>query len=324
MRARRERSTTERIDAENYVGTTLFMIRLTQLFPLWALIISVWAWLQPGAFDTFGDWIVPLLAVVMFGMGLTLQVSDFERILRMPGLITTGLLLQYTIMPAAALTIATLFGFDPVMTAGMVLVGASPGGTASNVICYLARGNVALSISLTAISTLLAIVMTPLLALMLIGASIQVPADKMLLSILYMVIVPVALGVSVNRYAGHRLKPLRHVFPFISVAAIVFIIAIIIALNADQLGRIGIVLVAAVMLHNSIGLVFGYYAGRTLGYSTTECRTLAIEVGMQNSGLAVALAIQYFSAAAALAGAIFSIWHNLSGSMLAAFWAKQR
>ena len=296
---------------------------MTQLFPLWAIIFSTLAWLQPDLFNSFKSWIVPLLSVVMFGMGLTLSVADFKRALQMPRLIAFGVILQYSIMPVSALVIATAFSLDPVITAGMVLVGASPGGTASNVICYLARGNVALSISLTAISTVLAVVLTPLLALLLIDTSIQVPAGKMLLSILYMVIIPVGLGVMLHTYAGKWLEPVSHVFPFISVAAIVFIIAIIVALNAEQLGQIGAGMLLAVGLHNGAGLLLGYYASRALGYAPRECRTLAIEVGMQNSGLAVALAIKYFNATAALPGAIFSIWHNLSGSALAGFWSKR-
>ena len=299
------------------------LVRITQLFPLWAIVFSVLAWLHPALFSSFKSWIVPLLSVVMFGMGLTLHVADFKRALKMPKLIASGIALQYSVMPASAFIISMVFGLDPVLTAGMVLVGASPGGTASNVICYLARGNVALSITLTAVSTMLAVILTPLLALLLIDASIQVQAAKMLLSILYMVIIPVSLGVMLNQTAGKRLEPVSHVFPLISVTAIVFIIAIIVSLNADNIGQIGPGLLLAVVLHNGAGLFMGYTASRLLGYQPAECRTLAIEVGMQNSGLAVALAIKYFTATAALPGAIFSIWHNLSGSILAGFWSKQ-
>ena len=300
------------------------LIRMTQLFPLWAIVFSVLAWVQPSLFVAFKSWIVPLLAVVMFGMGLSLHVSDFKRALRMPRLIISGIALQYSIMPIGALMISTALHLDPVITAGMVLVGASPGGTASNVICYLARGNVALSITLTAISTLLAIVFTPLLAWLLIDSSIHVPASQMLLSLINIVILPVGIGVMLNHFAGKQLAPVSHVFPLISVTAIVFIIAIIVGLNQSNLSQVGVTLMLAVVLHNAIGLICGYYVSRALGYQPSECRTLAIEVGMQNSGLAVALAIKHFSATAALPGAIFSIWHNLSGSVLAGFWSKRR
>lgn len=293
------------------------------MFPFWAILFSLLAWVQPSLFIPFKSWIVPLLAVVMFGMGLSLHVSDFKRAMSMPRLIISGVALQYSVMPIGALLISMAFNLDPVITAGMVLVGASPGGTASNVICYLARGNVALSISLTAVSTLLAIVFTPLLAWLLIDSSIHVPAGQMLLSLINIVILPVGIGVMLNHFAGRRLAPVSHVFPLISVTAIVLIIAIIVGLNQNNLSQAGLTLLLAVVLHNGIGLICGFYASRLLGYQPSECRTLAIEVGMQNSGLAVALAIKHFTATAALPGAIFSIWHNLSGSVLAGFWSKR-
>jgi BASS family bile acid:Na+ symporter len=259
----------------------------------------------------------------MFGMGLTLHLSDFKYVLQMPRLIFAGIALQYTIMPLTAVVLSNLMGLDPILTAGMILVGTCPGGTASNVICYLARGNVALSITLTAVSTFLAVILTPALTAELVSKTIDVPVVDMLLSILYMVIIPVSAGVVLNHVAGKILKPVRPVFPLLSVIAIVFIIAIIVSLNAQQVHQIGATVLIAVMLHNSTGLFLGYFTSRLLGYSPAECRTLAIEVGMQNSGLAVALAIKYFTATAALPGAIFSIWHNLSGSILAGFWSSR-
>ncbi len=298
--------------------------RLTQLFPFWAIIISLLAWQYPELFRSYEPWIVPLLSVVMFGMGLTLHLSDFAYVLQMPRLIFAGIVLQYTIMPLTAVVLSDLMGLDPVLTAGMILVGSCPGGTASNVICYLARGNVALSITLTAVSTLLAVVLTPTLTAELVSKNIDVPVLDMLLSILYMVIIPVSAGILLNHVAGKILKPVKIVFPLVSVTAIVFIIAIIVSLNAQQVHQIGAAVLVAVMLHNTAGLFLGYFTSRFLGFSPTECRTLAIEVGMQNSGLAVALAIKYFTASAALPGAIFSIWHNLSGSILAGFWSSRK
>ena len=299
------------------------MIRLTQLFPVLAIIASLAAWRFPDLFTAYKSWILPLLAVVMFGMGLTLHLSDFKYVLQMPRLIIAGVVLQYTIMPLTAVALSHVMGLDPMLTAGMVLVGTCPGGTASNVICYLAKGNVALSITLTAVSTFLAVLLTPALTVQLVSKSIPVPATDMLLSILVMVIIPVSAGVLLNHLAGRLLKPVRSVFPLLSVATIVIIIAIIVALNAHHVHRIGMTVMIAVMLHNGAGLALGYLSSRLLGHSPTEARTLAIEVGMQNSGLAVALAIKYFSAAAALPGAVFSIWHNLSGSVLAAFWSHR-
>jgi BASS family bile acid:Na+ symporter len=298
--------------------------RLTQLFPIWAIIFSLLAWQYPELFRSYESWIVPLLSVVMFGMGLTLHLSDFGYMLQIPRLIFAGIALQYTIMPLTAVVLSDLMQLDPVLTAGMILVGTCPGGTASNVICYLARGNVALSITLTAVSTFLAVILTPALTAELVSKTIDVPVVDMLLSILYMVIIPVSAGVMLNHVAGTLLKPVVPVFPLLSVIAIVFIIAIIVSLNAHQVHQIGVTVLIAVMLHNSAGLFLGYSTSRLLGYSPAECRTLAIEVGMQNSGLAVALAIKYFTATAALPGAIFSIWHNLSGSILAGFWSSRK
>ena len=300
------------------------MIRLTQLFPLLAIIASVLAWQFPDLFTPYKSWIMPLLSLVMFGMGLTLHLSDFSNVLQMPRLILVGITLQYTIMPLTAVALSSVMGLDPYLTAGMVLVGTSPGGTASNVICYLAKGNVALSITLTAVSTFLAVILTPVLTEQLVSKSVAVPALDMLLSIFIMVIIPVSAGVLLNHIAGKLLKPVRLVFPLLSMMTIILIITIIVSLNAHQVHKIGVTVLVAVMLHNAAGLALGYFSSRLLGYSPAECRTLAIEVGMQNSGLAVALAIKYFTATAALPGAIFSIWHNLSGSVLAGFWSSRK
>jgi len=295
------------------------MNTIIRLFPLWAILLSGVALATPEVFIDLKSAIIPLLTIIMFSMGLTLTMDDFKRALAMPGLIFSGLVLQYSVMPLAALLVTMLL----TLTIGFVLLGSSPGGTASNVITYLARGNVALSITLTSLSTMLAVALTPALTLMLADADIDVPAMKMLINILYMVIFPVSLGILLNHfYAAHVNKVARYL-PLVAVSAIVLIIAIITALNRDQLGDLGMVLLLAVMLHNIIGITAGYAIAAMLGYPERERRTLAIEVGMQNSGLAVALAIKHFSAAAALPGAVFSIWHNISGSLLALIWSRK-
>jgi len=299
------------------------MTYLIRLFPLWAIFLSVIAFFNPAPFIELKVIIIPLLAIIMFSMGLTLNIIDFKRALAMPKLIFTGLLLQYCIMPLTALLIARVLQLDPAMTIGMILVGACPGGTASNVITYLAKGNVALSISLTSLSTLLAIVLTPAITLLIADASIDVPAGNMLTSIFYIVILPVASGLTINHYFSRQLKAITPHLPLLAILAIVLIIAIITALNIEQFAQLGGTILLAVILHNAAGLFLGYSGAKLLGYPVKECRTLAIEVGMQNSGLAVALAIKHFSVAAALPGAIFSIWHNLSGSALAFFWSKK-
>jgi len=296
---------------------------LTRFFPLWAIGFSVIAYFNPAPFTEMKAVIIPLLAIIMFSMGLTLSLDDFKRALFMPKLIISGLALQYCVMPFAAMLIARVMQLDPVLTIGMILLGSCPGGTASNVITYLARGNVALSISLTSLSTVLAIVLTPAITLFIADTSIEVPAGKMLISILYMVILPVALGLALNQYFSKHIKIISPYLPLVAIFAIILIIGIITALNVDQFAQLGTTILLAVILHNTIGLFIGYYGAKALGYPEKECRTLAIEVGMQNSGLAVALAIKHFTVAAALPGALFSIWHNLSGSTLAFFWSKR-
>ena len=243
--------------------------------------------------------------------------------LRRPGVLGLGTLLQFGGMPALAVLVARSLGLGPELATGLVLVGSCPGGTASNVICFLARADVALSITLTAVSTVLAILATPLLTDLWVGASVDVDVPGMIASIFRIVLVPVALGVAVNTWLGDRIAPLARVFPLVSVVAIVLVIAIVVALSADRLAELSVPLFAAVALHNAAGLGLGYGAGAALRLPEAERRTLAIEVGMQNSGLGVALAVKHFSALAALPGAIFSIWHNLSGSLLASLWSRR-
>ncbi|SIT65708.1 bile acid:Na+ symporter, BASS family [Ectothiorhodosinus mongolicus] len=294
------------------------------LFPLWAIIFTGLALWQPALFASGRDLIVPLLGLVMFGMGMTLTWQNFRDVLARPSYLGLGLSLQYLIMPLAALAVGLALNLPPALIAGMVLVGASPGGTASNVVSYLAKGDVALSITLTTASTLVAVIATPLLTLILVGERVPVPVLGMLQSIFQMVILPVALGVTINQFFGARLQPIKPLFPLISVVAIVAIIAIIVGLNSDNIAQMGALVALAVVLHNALGLGGGYAAGWWLTRDHKIARTLAIEVGMQNSGLAVALAVKHFSVAAALPGALFSIWHNISGSLLAAIWSRRQ
>ena len=296
---------------------------LTGLFPLWALLGSLLAWMMPGGFAPLKPAIVPLLGLVMFGMGMTLTGHDFLNVLRRPFPVFLGVMMQFLLMPFAAWALAAGAGLPPQLTVGLILVGCSPGGTASNVICYLARGDVALSITLTMASTLLAVVATPLLTLFYAGETVPVPALDILITVFKIIFLPVMLGVLVNHFFHRALSPVRRVFPLLSVLSIVLIIMIIVALNHDSLANIASGVAAVVVLHNLIGLLGGYWLPRWLGREERECRTLAIEVGMQNSGLAVALAVKYFSVTAALPGALFSIWHNLSGSLLAGLWRRQ-
>lgn len=300
------------------------MQRLTLLFPLWALLGSALAYAHPELFAPWQRAIVPLLAIIMLGMGMTLTAEDFRRVATRPMLIALGVGIQYAVMPLAAFVISRLLGLSPALTVGMVLVGSSAGGTASNVITYLGRGDVALSVTLTMTSTLLAVFATPALTWFYAGQVVPVPATGILLSVFEIVVVPVLAGVALNSLFHRPLSRLQPAFPILSMLAIVVIIAIIVALNRPRLTVVGLPVALAVIAHNLIGLAAGFWVPKRLGYDTRTCRTLAIEVGMQNSGLSVALAVQHFSALAALPGAIFSVWHNLSGAALAGFWSHRR
>jgi len=296
--------------------------RFNQLFPIWALALSCIAFYFPELFTSLKPSIIYLLALVMLGMGITLKLDDFKNLLSLKHLVLVGLILQFTIMPLSAWLISFTFGLSVPLLTGMILVGACPGGTASNVICYLAKGNVALSLAITSCSTLLAVIATPLLTWLYLGESVEVPITSMMLTMLKVVILPVSLGVMMNHFLSSKLNIMIKIFPSISILSICLIIAIIVAINQHKLQTLALTVITAVMLHNLIGLASGYFVSKFLGYEHKVSKTLAIEVGMQNSGLAVALANQYFQPIAALPGAVFSIWHNLSGSILATIWSK--
>jgi BASS family bile acid:Na+ symporter len=297
--------------------------RATDLFPVWAVLFSALAWWAPGVFAPARPAIVPLLGLIMFGMGATLTPRDFADVVRRPAILGLGAALQFGGMPALAWVVARGLDLPPELGVGLVLVGSCPGGTASNVICFLARADVALSITLTAVSTVLAVVATPLLTELWVGASVDVDVPGMIASIFRIVLVPVALGVALNTWLGDRIAPAKRIFPLVSVAAIVLVIAIVVALSHERLAELSVLLLLAVALHNAAGLAFGWAVARAFRLPEAQRRTLAIEVGMQNSGLAVALAVKHFTALAALPGAVFSVWHNLSGSLLAAFWSRR-
>jgi len=287
-------------------------------------VCSWLAFQYPDQFIDFKPAIIPLLSVIMFTMGMTLSVDDFKRVFQTPKVIGLGVVLQYGLMPLFAFIIAKVLHLPLELMVGLILLGACPGGTASNVMCFLCRGDVALSITLTAVSTVLAVVFTPFITWLYIGQEVAVPIVSMMITVFKIIVLPVFLGVVINRYLGTVLQPVKPFLPLFAMAAIVFIIAIIVALNVEQLSQIALAISIAIMLHNSLGLLSGYWLAKSLGYDESVCRTLAIEVGMQNSGLGVALATKYFSAMVALPSAFFSIWHNISGSLLASYWLSKK
>ena len=264
-----------------------------------------------------------LLGVIMFGMGLSMRPADFRIVARHPGAVLLGVLAQYTIMPLLGWGIAHAFGLPPLLVVGMILVGASPGGTSSNVIVYLARGDVALSVAMTSISTLLAPFITPLLVLALAGSTLDVSAGDMFLSILQVVLLPVVGGLLLRTFAGRLVAGILPVLPLVSVLGIVLVVTGVVGANADAVMTTGLLLGLAVIAHNTLGLALGYLVGLAGRLPETGRRALSVEVGMQNSGLAASLATAHFEPLAALPGALFSVWHNLSGAAVATFWARR-
>ena len=265
----------------------------------------------------------PLLGVIMFGMGLTLRADDFRIVFSRPKDVIIGCLAQFTVMPLLAWALAKIFALDEALTVGVVLVGCCPGGTASNVITYLAKGDLALSVGMTGVSTLLAPVLTPLLVLLLAGQTVNVDVTGMLLSILWVVILPIAAGLLVKRFWPRQTTAATAYLPALSTLAICAIVLIVIAANASKLMSSGLIIILVVMLHNIGGLAVGYAIGTLLGMPAAKRKAVSIEVGMQNSGLASSLATLHFAAypLATIPGAIFSVWHNISGAIVAKIYS---
>jgi BASS family bile acid:Na+ symporter len=264
--------------------------------------------------------VVPLLGVIMLGMGATLSGKDFLLAFKKPQATLLGVALQFLLMPLLAFAIGHLLKLPRDQFAGLVMVGAVAGGTASNVITYLAGGDVALSITMTACSTAAGVVLTPLLAQILLAQTVEVPAWEMFKSILLMVALPVSLGLVINRVFRKHIHFIETVSPIISAIGIVLVIGIVVSLNSSNLQSCGLLVLSAVVLHNFLGMLSGYLLAKLCRCSSKTAITIAIEVGMQNSGLAAALAKTFFGAAATLPGAIFSVWHNISGALLAALY----
>ena len=267
----------------------------------------------------------PLLGVIMFGMGLTLKAEDFRVVFSRPKDVLVGCLAQFTVMPLLAFLLTRVFRLEPALAIGVILVGCCPGGTASNVITYLAKGDLALSVGMTAVSTLLAPVLTPLLVWLLAGETVDVDVIGMLLSILWVVILPIVLGLLVKRFWPRTTERASDYLPALSSLAICVIVLIVIAANAHKLLDGGWVILAVVVLHNVCGLAAGYLIGSMLRLTPAKRRAISVEVGMQNSGLASSLATLHFAAypLATIPGALFSVWHNISGSVVARIYSRK-
>ena len=285
------------------------------------MAFAVIAFLKPEYFLWVQPFVKQLIGGIMFCMGATLKFVDFKKVVTKPKLILVGILLQYTCMPLLAYTISKTLHLPTEQLIGMVLVGCCPGGTASNLITFFSKGNVALSVSLTLCSTLLAPLLTPLILYVLLAQEVPLDVTELMKSIFWIVFFPIMDALVIRHYFEEQFQKISFIFPSIAIVFISVVVAYIIGIDKDLLVGVPVLLFLAVVLHNGLGYILGYFISKMLRFSEKNARTIAIEVGMQNSGLGLALANQFFSAAVALPSALFSIWHNLSGVFLAKKWA---
>lgn len=269
-------------------------------------------------------WVNYLLGIVMFGMGLTLKLNDFKVVFSRPKDVIIGCLAQFIIMPLLAFILTKVFNLPPELAVGVILVGTCPGGTSSNVMTYLSKGDVALSVGMTAVSTILAPLLTPILTKIYAGQTVDVNLLNMFLSIVKVVLVPIVLGFVINHFFEKFTQQIVRILPLISTIAIIMIVATVVSHNAQRLMTCGFLVIIVVILHNILGYACGYGVGKVLKLDRTKCRALSIEVGMQNSGLATSLAATHFAgmALATVPGAVFSVWHNISGAVYANILAR--
>ena len=299
-----------------------FISRWMALLVLLVAGLALWV---PEAFSAIDTWYInPILGLIMFGMGLTLSLDDFRIVFSHPKDVLTGCLAQFTVMPLLAWLLAKAFALPDELALGVMLVGCCPGGTSSNVITYLAKGDLALSVGMTATSTVLAPLLTPLLVWLLAGTMVDVDAVGMLLSILYVVIAPIADGLICQKYLPKLTSKLIPYLPAFSTLMIMAVVVIVVSHTAARLLSAGLLIVLVVMLHNLLGYTIGYLIGQLLRLPKPKRVAISVEVGMQNSGLASSLAVLHFAAypLATIPGAIFSVWHNISGALIAKWYGR--
>ena len=297
-----------------------YLVKVSQFvnktFALWVIIFGILGFIFPEIFKLVGPYVPVLLGVVMFGMGLTLSTADFREVVRRPKEVLTGVVAQFTIMPLSAYALCVLLNLPADVAVGMMLLGCAPGGTASNVVTFIARGDVALSVTVT-----------PALMYVFANQWLAIDPASMFLSIVQMILLPIAAGVVIHKLAGDKnVEKCVAALPIVSVGAIVVIAAAVVAATRAQLLNVGLLIFAAVAVQNAVGMLLGWYAARFMGMSLSKRKTLAFEVGMQNSGLAVALATLHFAAApaTALPAAVAALWHNVASPAVASWVQKWR
>ena len=292
-------------------------------FAIWVILFAVFAYLIPSGFTWIAPQISLLLGIIMFGMGLTLSLNDFKGIVKAPKSVIIGVIAQYTIMPLLAFGLATVFQLPAEVAVGVILVGCCPGGTASNVMTFLAKGNTALSVTVTAVSTILAPILTPALTLLFASKWLPVSAGEMFLSIVQIVLIPIVLGIVVRLLFKKQVEKSTGVLPLVSVIGIVAVASAVVAVNKDAIATTGLLIFSVVILHNILGLLIGFLLAKVIRLDFRDQKAISIEVGMQNSGLGSALALAHFAPIAAVPSALFSVWHNISGPLLATWWGKR-
>lgn len=296
---------------------------LTRFMGVIIIAFSALALWQPWIFSWVAPHISTMLGIIMLGMGMTLHWQDFSHVLRHPRDLGLGLVVQFGCMPLLAFALCHVFALPPELAMGMILVGTAPGGTASNVLTFIARGDVAFSVAMTAAATLVSLLLTPPLTWLLGGVWVPVDMGGLFWSIVKIVLVPVLLGLLLHHFQRGLVDRLMPFLPLASALIITLVIAGIIAVNAQNILSAGPAIFAAVIAHNLLGLAVGWFAACRLRFAPPRRRALAIEIGTQNSGLATALALAHFTPAAAIAGALFSVWQNISGALLSNFWATR-
>ena len=298
---------------------------IQKTFALWVVLFSGIALWMPELFIWLKAYIPWVLGLIMFGMGMTMTAADFKGVLQSPKAVLIGVAAQFIVMPGLAYVLCKAFALPAEIAVGVILVGCCPGGTASNVITYMARGNTALSVACTSVSTILAPLLTPAIFYLLASQWIEINALSMLLSILQVVLFPILLGLIARSLLKRQVESYIQVMPLISVLSIVLIVAAIIAGSKAQILESALLILGVVMLHNGLGYLLGFWASKCFKLPYADCKAVAIEVGMQNSGLGVALAAAHFAASpiTAVPSAIFSLWHNISGPALASYWASK-
>lgn len=305
------------------------LLRFTQFvqktFALWVIIFAALALWQPEFFVWLKAYIPWILGIIMLGMGMTMTVDDFKGVLQSPKAVLIGVVAQFVVMPGLAFILCKLFNLPPEIAVGVILVGCCPGGTASNVITYMAKGNVALSVACTSVSTLLAPVLTPAIFYLLASQWLKIDAASMFISILQVVLLPIVIGLILRTWLKRQVESYIQVMPLVSVISIVAIVAAIIGGSKAAILQSGLLILAVVILHNGLGYLLGFTAARFFKLPYADSKAIAVEVGMQNSGLGVALAAVHFAASpiTAVPSAIFSLWHNISGPALATYWASK-